>query len=708
MLQAVIKNGKVIAEEIAPPVVSDYTVLIQTAFSCISGGTELTALEKSSGTMVGKAIDQPEKLAMALSYFRKKGLLKLTAKITQSKNKLVTIGYSCAGQVLAVGKEVKYIKVGDWVAAAGAAYAQHAEYIIVPENLCIKIPAGLELKKAATVAMGGIALHGVRRAGLQTGEYAVVIGCGVLGLLTLRLLNLSGVRTAAIDIDAGKLAFAGDMGAELTVNPTYENQLLEINNWTESHGADAVIITASATRMDIMTNAANMTKRKGKVILVGMAGNNYQRDVFYSKEIDLLISTSYGPGRYDAGYEEKGVDYPYSYVRWTQNRNMAEYLRLLKVGAINLDHLISGSFEIHRVREAFSFLQNHRPKPLMVLLEYNVRGNNIPNLSANRISSSSQITTLMGGLINVAVVGVGGFSQSTHLPNMSLLKNKFAIRAIMDLNGVKARQVEKEYNAEYSTCNYEEILADPYVDLVMICTRHDSHAQYTLKALNAGKHVFVEKPLATTSADLEAIRNFYSTNGDKPVLMVGFNRRYSKFIKEIKKYTANRNSPLYLHYRMNAGYIPMEHWIHENGGRMVGEACHIIDVALFLTDSPISSFAVESLSPKTEKFTESDNKAVLLKFEDGSMAVLEYFALGNKLLPKEYVEVHFDEKSIVLDDFTSLKGFGAPFKDLKSKEPDKGHLEEIKELYEFIERGTGCFPIPFQQLYDNTSLALKL
>ena len=388
-----------------------------------------------------------------------------------------------------------------------------------------------------------------------------------------------------------------------------------------------------------------------------------KRGDIYKKELDFLISTSYGPGRYDDNYEKKGLDYPYSYVRWTENRNMTEYLRLVHTGAIHLEPLVNAVYPIEEVEAAFDVLKNgEHPKPIISILDY---GQDV--VSANFKPAEHKViiteTAANKNLVNVAMVGVGSFATGMHLPNLSKETSKFKVKAIVNRTGQKGKAVAQQYNADYTTTNVEDVLTDADIDLVMITTRHENHGELVLQCLKAGKNVFVEKPLCTTREELQEIEEFFQNATNPPLLMVGFNRRFSPHAQEIKKHTDNRTNPLFIQYRMNAGFIPLDHWTHEHGGRIVGEACHIIDLMTFFTGSKITSISSEQISPNTGKISANDNRSIVLKYADGSVCNVQYFAVGNKKLAKEKMEIHFDEKSIVMEDYKSVKGFGVKLKE---------------------------------------------
>jgi threonine dehydrogenase-like Zn-dependent dehydrogenase len=447
VLQVTIKKGNVLTEEVPVPVTGEKTLIIQVVNSCISAGTELSGIAHSGKSLVKRAIEQPEKINKAINYISNFGVQGFLDKIDHENSAKAT-GYSVSGIVVEVGSGIKKFKPGDRVAAAGSGYANHAEFIEVPENLAVKIPETLDFTKASSVTLGAIALQGVRRADLKLGEFCVVLGAGILGLLAVQMLASSGVRVITIDRDEHRLALAKEYGSELTINSANIDSLKEVELITGSHGADAVIFTAATTEADVISQAFKMCKRKGKVVLVGIAGDTIKRDDMYMKELDYIVSTSTGPGRYDSSYEEKGIDYPYDYVRWTENRNMSEYLRLLDKGLVNIDKMINGIFKIQDASTAFKSLTEAQPKPLMVILDY---GNT--SLKDKTVSRKIQVSDFKTkqGVINVGLIGAGNFASGVHLPNLKKLKEKFHIRAVVSSKGLKAKQTAEQYGANYAT-----------------------------------------------------------------------------------------------------------------------------------------------------------------------------------------------------------------------------------------------------------------
>ncbi|MBC8312928.1 MAG: bi-domain-containing oxidoreductase [Candidatus Cloacimonetes bacterium] len=710
MKQILINSGAAVPENVPIPKLEKDTVLVKTIYSCISPGTEINGLQDSGKGLIKQVMEDPSKINKAFTKLRNKGIagtLNIIKKETKKKDK--PSGYSLSGIVIDKGEEVTDYDIGDRVTVSGGGIANHAEYVVTPKNLITKIPKNVSFQDASTVTIGAIALQGVRRADLRIGEYCAIIGSGVLGLLTLQILKAAGIYVVVIEPDPKRLKIAEEIGADLILNPNEDSYVEDVVNWTNYHGVDAVIFTAATSSNEPLSKAFQICRKKGKVVLVGISGMEIARKDIYPKELDFLISTSYGPGRYDKNYEEKGVDYPYSYVRWTENRNMQEYLNLIQDKKINLEKIVDEIYPIEQAEKAFeSFSKDIRP--LLVLLQY--ASPKIDNSECFKIPTSKVVIktkkNIGKSIINIGLIGCGNFAQNIHLPNIKKLSNKFNIYAIMDKMGSKGKSVAKEYNANYVTSDFDDIINDKNIDLVMITTRHDSHGQYILAALKADKNVFVEKPLCTTKKELNEIEKFYKNTEDYPLLMVGFNRRFSKYSKEIKNCTKKRINPLFIHYRMNAGYIPLDSWVHENGGRIIGEACHIIDLMTFFTESKIKSISYENLSPKTNYFSSTDNKSIILKYSDGSIATIEYFACGNKKFPKEYMEIHYDEKTITMNDYRSLKSYGINLKNIGTKKSDKGHIEELERLYDSIIGNNSEWPIDFWDIVQTTEITLLI
>jgi len=671
MKQVLIKKGKAIVDEIPAPMVRKGNVLVKVAYSCISAGTEMIGIKSSGESLLYKAIHQPQNIKKGLNMIKQKGLLKTKNVLKSTFESGTPTGYSASGTVVEVGAQVKDIKIGDRVACAGAGYANHAEYIEVPRNLLVEIPKDLGFKEASTVTLGSIAMQGVRRAEVKLGENIAIIGMGILGQLASQMVTAAGARVVAIDLDDRRLTIAQTNGAKYILNPTKKNIVEETIKITEGYGVDSVIITAATSSKEPLAQAFQMCRKKGRVVLVGVVGMEINREDMYKKELDFYISTSYGPGRYDSNYEEKGMDYPYHYVRWTENRNMQEYLKMLSEGKIKLNNIIEKVYKIEEVTRAYQEFEKEENKPLIVLLKYE---QHVENKINRRVEINSQFK-LKSDKIKIALIGAGSFAKGMHLPNLEKLKNFYDIYAIMSRTGSNATSIARQYKAKYATTNYQEIIKDPNVDMVMICTRHNLHAQYSIEAMKKGKAVFVEKPMALNEKEMEEVFRTIQKTG-VPYL-VGFNRRFSKYADEIEKHIKKRINPMIINYHMNAGYIPLDHWVHteEGGGRIIGEACHIFDLFNYFVDSEIDSISVNSINPKTKNISSRDNVVVTSKYKEGSICTLTYTALGDRSYPKESLEIYFDNKVITMNDYKSLKGFGIKTANINSKLSDKDILK---------------------------------
>jgi len=703
MKQVLIKKGKAIVDEIPAPMIDAGNVLVKVAYSCISAGTEMAGIKSSGQTIIQRALRQPQNIKKGLNMIKQKGILK-TKNVLKSTFELgSSTGYSAAGTVVEVGAQIKDIKIGDRVACAGAGYANHAEYIEVPKNLVVKIPRDLSFKEASTVTLGSIAMQGVRRAEVKLGENIAIIGMGILGQLASQMVTAAGARVIAIDLDDRRLTIAQANGAKYILIPTKENIMDETIKITEGFGVDSTIITAATSSNEPLAQAFQMCRKKGRVILVGVVGMEINREDMYKKELDFYISTSYGPGRYDSNYEEKGMDYPYHYVRWTENRNMQEYLKMLSEGKIKLNNIIEKVYKIEEVTRAYQEFEKEENKPLIVLLKYEQHVENKINM---RVEINSQFK-LKTNKIKVALIGAGSFAKGMHLPNLEKLNNFYDIYTIMSRTGSNATSIARQYKAKYATTNYQEILDDPNVDMVMICTRHNLHAKYSIEAMKKGKAVFVEKPMALNKKEMEEVFRTIQETGVP--FLVGFNRRFSKYAVEIKKHIKERINPMIINYRMNAGYIPLNHWVHneEGGGRMIGEGCHIFDLFNYFVDSEIDSISVNSINPKTENISSRDNVIVTLKYKEGSICTLTYTALGGKSYPKESLEIYFDNKIITMNDYRNLKGYGIKMANINSKLSDKGHYEELIAFAQAIKDGTN-YPIPLWQIEQATKISFAV
>jgi predicted dehydrogenase/threonine dehydrogenase-like Zn-dependent dehydrogenase len=700
MKQVFARRGSVVIDEVPAPLGSDRAVLVKVFYSCISTGTEMSSIDASGQSLLEQAIEQPEKLVKAFNTIKKEGL-RTTIKKVQGKIDSDTsspLGYSVSGVVIQVGKDIKEIKAGDRVACAGAGIATHAEYIEVPRNLLAKIPDKVDFNVASTVTLGSIAMQGLRRAEVRLGEYVAVIGLGILGQITVQLLKASGCRVIGMDLDESRIQKAIKLGLDKGVNAKNEDIVKIATSFSDGFGVDAVIISAATHSKEPLARAFQMCRKKGRVVLVGVVGMEIDREDMYKKELDFQISTSYGPGRYDDNYEQKGISYPYAYVRWTETRNMEEYLELIADNKIDITSLIEKEYKLEEAAAAYEELKTSGEKPLIVLLKYNQEHE---KQIVRRIEVCAD-SIKKEGKINIAVIGAGVFAKRMHLPNLMKLKDYYNLYVIASRTGSNAKSTAENYGAKYATTDYRELLEDKNVDSVIIATRHNLHARMAIEALKAGKAVFLEKPMALNKEELDELVKV--VNETKKPFMVGFNRRFSKYAVEAKKHIENRINPMIINYQMNAGYIPRDNWVHteEGGGRIVGEACHIFDLFNFFTEAEIESITVDRITAKTEHYGSQDNAVITLKYMDGSVCSLTYTALGSSQYPKESCQIYFDGKIIVINDYKEIAGYG--IKNLKSSGSDKGYYGELIEFAKYI-RGDIQAPIPLWQLIQASEIS---
>lgn len=685
------------------------SALVRVQRSCISIGTELSGLKRSAMPMWQLAARYPEQVKKAVETVATLGVARTWNLVQGQLSAGTAVGYSAAGTVIEAGVGLEDFRQGDRVACAGAQCAHHAEVIRVPRNLMTRVPDGVSMDEASTVALGAIALQGVRRAAPTLGEVFVVVGLGVIGQLTAQLLRANGCTAIGVDLDATRLATARGLGMSREVNPEDGSDVAQVLRMTDGLGADGVIITAATPADAVVSTAFKMCRRKGRVVLVGDVGLHLNRGDFYQKEIDFLISCSYGPGRYDGAYEEGGVDYPIGYVRWTENRNMQEYLRLIAEKSIHVQPMITATYPVEGATSAYDTLGGaHRP--LLVLLSY-------PEGSApaplRRVVPNPKPIIGRAGAVRIALIGAGGFAKGMHLPNLQALGSGLChLQAVISRSGDNAVATARRWGAQYAGTDYREVLEDPDVDAVIIATRHNLHATMALQALRAGKHVLLEKPLALSASELRDIEQFFAnaaSTSTTPILLTGFNRRFSPHARRAREWVERRGNPMLLDYRMNAGYIPPDHWTQssEGGGRNLGEACHIYDLFTYLTGGRIEQVQAAAIRPATAYYKGQDNFTSSLSFDDGSVATLTYTALGSKDYPKERLEMFVDGKVISLDDYKSLTVAGGNGQALRTRLPEKGQKEELAAFARAIQNG-GEWPIPLWQQLQATRIALDV
>lgn len=703
MKQVLLTHAGIEVTDVPAPKVEPGRVLVRTAASCISVGTELPGVKASNLPLWKRALKRPDQMLRVIEMVRTEGLAKTQEVVRSHLRQAHPMGYSLAGTVVAVGEGVNDFFPSDRVACAGSQAAFHAEYVCVPHNLVVTTPDDVGDEAAATVALGAIALQGVRRAEPTLGETFVVVGLGVLGQITVRLLKASSIRTIGSDLNPTRVAQARARGLELALDGSCNSEQ-QVARLTGGVGADAVIVTAATASTDLLGAALRVCRRKGRVVLVGDVPISFDRADVYAKEIDFRISSSYGPGRYDRNYEDDGLDYPVGYVRWTENRNMQAYLGLLANGAVQIDDLLETHYPIGDAKAAYAALQTDGPdKPLSVILTYPGAPDQKPSL---RLPNPS-LRKAHPGALQIAMVGAGGFARGTLLPIIKSEESRFTLRSICSRQGYNASAIAKQFGAQEATTDFDGLLSSADINAVLIATRHYQHADMVLKVLHAGKNVLVEKPLCLTQAELDAIADFYSKDwAGKPLLMTGFNRRFSRYATAIARATAQRSNPMMIDYRVNAGYLPPDSWVHgpEGGGRNIGEACHFYDLFVMLTGSKAETIEATALRSRTGYYGRSDNFVATFGFADGSVAKLTYTAVGSPDFPKEQCEVYCDGCIYSLDDFRRLSFTGDRAPRLTTGAPDKGHREELIAFAEAIRNG-GSWPIPLWQQLEAMRMA---
>lgn len=619
------------------------------------------------------------------------------------------VGYSLAGEVVAVGEGVDDFAPGDLVACAGAGQANHADYVSVKRNLVCSIPAGCPADLAATTTVGTIALQGVRRAAPQLGETIAVIGLGLIGMLTVQILRSNGCRVIGIDLDHERAVRAAGLGAHATATDPKAFERLA-HDLTGGVGVDATIITAASKSDRLINQGIDITRRKGRVVLVGDVGLKAERPAFYRKELDVLMSTSYGPGRYDREYEDFGRDYPLPYVRWTLNRNMRAYMELIADRRIDVRTLIDRIASIDQAGEVYKELADSAAPPLAVLFQYPEDARPLPD------PADALAITLRGhraprlDRVNYALVGAGGFGTAMLVPQMEKRKDVFHLRAVVSRDAVRGGNFARTKSVQTFASELDPVLADPQINLVVIATRHNEHASQVIKALQAGKHVFVEKPLCLTWDELDAVRAAYANLKEPRLLMVGFNRRFSPALAAARKELAARIAPVIINYRLNAGYLPLEHWTQgvEGGGRNIGEACHMYDVFRSIAGAPVTSISATAIAPGTAAYRKNDNFAATLQYADGSIGNLVYTASGPKEgMPKERIEILCGGEAWIVDDFKSLTRCSDGKVLWSASTVDKGHFDELSALGDALAGGGGA-PIPVEEIFETSAAALHI
>ena len=680
-----LKTGQTILEEVPVPQVKSGCVLIQTSRSLVSLGTERMLVEFGKANLIDKARQQPDKLKQVLDKIKTDGLQPTLEAVFNKLGQPLPLGYCNVGKVVAVGKGVTEFVIGDRVASNG----HHAEYVCVPKNLVAKIPDNVTDEEATFTVIGSIGLQGVRLLNPQLGETIVVTGLGLIGLIVAQLLLANGCKVIGIDFDQQKVDMAAGKGIT-AINPSKGVDPIKfVEEQTNGIGADGVIITASSKSDDIIHQACEMSRKRGRIILVGVIGMNMRRDDFYKKELSFQVSCSYGAGRYDEEYENKGHDYPIAYVRWTEKRNFETILHTISSGMLDVKSMITEIVELKDFLEIYGDMRKRGSIASIIKFPQNNSVNRVVRVDNNSFKE---------GRGKIGIIGAGNYTSSMVVP--CLHKAGSNIKYIASAGGLNAKILAKKAKAECATSDYHEILNDEEVDLVIVTTRHNLHSKMVKEVLNANKSVFVEKPLCLNENELSEIIDIYNKVGLGVTLTVGFNRRFSPFATKLKQLVGD--GPKNIVATMNAGFIPADMWVHDidvGGGRIIGEACHFIDLCSFLAGSSVKSVCMNAMGVNPQENT--DNATILLKYENGTNAVINYFANGSKSYAKEKVEVFSQDKVFIIDNWRKLEAFGVKGFKKMSGTMDKGQRVQFALLNERIKSG-GSPLIPFDSIINTT------
>jgi predicted dehydrogenase/threonine dehydrogenase-like Zn-dependent dehydrogenase len=680
--------------DVPPPIAQRGRVLVRTHASLISAGTERMTVEMGNRSLLGKARERPDLVKQVIQKAQREGVVNTLNAVRAKLNSQVALGYSAAGVVIGAGDDVTQFRAGDRVVCAGAGYASHAEVLSVPKNLCALLPETVDFESGAFATLGAIALQGLRLASPTLGEACVVIGLGLLGQLTVQLLKANGCRVFGVDLDRERIALALRMGADGGCAPDddAERRVLE---WSRGRGADAVLITAATSSNQPVELAGQISRQKGRVVAVGLVGLDIPRELYYRRELTLNISMSYGPGRYDPEYEERGHDYPFAYVRWTEGRNLEAFVDLIAARSVDVKPLITHRFSISEAERAYKLITGDVKEPhLGIVLTYNTERALETTIAINdqqqKVSSANQS-------VRVGLIGAGSYAKKFLLPNFKTAGVQF--QAVATASGVSARDVGEKYGFRYAASSAVEVIADDEVNLIVIATRHDSHANLAREALEHGRNVFVEKPLALNREELDHVLE--AANQSTGQLMVGFNRRFSPAARAAQEFFKDRQTPLSISYRVNAGRIAAEHWIQDpeaGGGRIIGEVCHFVDLMQFLTGAVTTRVYAEAIAGRNENVVNEDSVFVTLRFADGSNGSIAYLAEGDPSVAKERVELFSSGKTFVIDDFRAATLHdGAKEKRLRFGGQDKGQTDEVRKVCSVVLHGEPA-PIALEDL----------
>jgi len=690
-----LKSGKMDITEVPYPVMNRGQIIVRNHFSLISAGTEGGKVKTARSSLLSKAKQKPEQVKQVIDSVKSEGLKSTYEKVMNKLDSLSPLGYSAVGEIIDIGVGVDGFHIGDYVACGGAE-SPHSEVISVPKNLCVKVPKGVDLKYAAYTTVASIALQGIRQADLRLGENCVVIGLGLIGQLTVQMLHAGGIKVAGVDIDDDMVNLSIKSSADLSINRSDEKLENMINEFSNGYGVDAVIITAGTTSLDPVELAGKLCRKKGKVIIVGAVPTGFSRSNYYKKELELRMSSSYGPGRYDDNYEQKGMEYPIGYVRWTENRNMQAFLDLLKTDKLNIEILTTHLFDFNQALAAYELITNKNEPYCGILLKYDTE--RIVDKNVTLFYESRK--KIINSTVKIGFIGAGNFAQKFLLPNAVQYGEMVGVITAL---GNESRNIADKYKFKMVYSEVDALLKDENINTVFIATRHDTHADYVFKSIKAGKNIFVEKPLCLTEDELIQIKKEYEQNNIH--LMVGFNRRFSPIISNIRQ-ILGKDTPKAINYRINVGHIPPDHWTQDKdigGGRIIGEVCHFVDLCMYLVNSKPISINAMSLDSALNL---NDTLIINIKYENGSIASISYFANGSKQLEKEYLEIYAQGMTAIIHDFKSYEIYGRK-KYVKSSKQDKGHAEEIKQFITSVKEGKPT-PICFEEICMSSLLPFKI
>lgn len=664
------------------PSIGKNQILVKNYYSVISTGTEISNINFMKDPLYKKLLNYPEKVQKALRMIKNKGLMEVFKLGMNFLNIPREWGYSSCGEVVDIGSNIKDIHIGDIVACGGAGKANHAEYISVPRNLVVKVPGDVDFKDASITTIGSIAMQGVRQCNPQIGETIVVVGLGLIGQITALILKANGINVIGLETNKERIELA-KTNIQYVINPITQNVLNEIKS-INGDLVDGVIITASSKDNKILNQSIEITRKRGRIIVLGNIVCNISRSLWYEKEIDFKISYSYGPGRGDANYEENGVDYPLEFVRFTENRNMKSFLDLLANKSINLDNIINKEVDFENCISVYSEL-DRRPEWLGVAIKYGEDSEN-----ANTIINPEYIKTDVKDKLNVGIVGLGNFFMSTILPAINKNSSKYNILGLANKSNTKLIYFSKKLNAKIITTDYLELFKNPDIDLIMAITRHNLHFDLVKNAIEYNKNLFIEKPLCVNQEELNKIKELIKGKDKLPLINIGFNRRFSPLVEKLKEIIKDNTKPVIINYVVNSENFGKDIWINteEGGGQIVGEGCAMIDLGLYLINDKVKD--IQFIKTGGNNYLETGNFVCTIKFNNGSIFNLVYTTLGNKNWPKENIDIFYNNTNYKIIDFKELKSNEY---NIKLKKQDKGHFNEIKYLYNSIKEGMPLIPL---------------